>query len=250
MMMMLRSRRIRGRLATSALIAVAVFGAALVSVKDSSITVSMPDVRLSEMVDTKKKRRRRRSDDDDGDDDFLIDDDSFADCSEFTSDAEIDAKQCHSADDDFCSSVRDRECGGQLCATINMTNCTSCDGRFGTCLIAALDSLEDLCSTAAAEDLLVDPYLLERRRRRLEATDAPTAAPSYFAFESIPDCDIAAYCNYCADNSTCREVMEAAHSGDYLPYVKRARMSHHGWHAPEAAKILMNLSAVCPSFGW
>ena len=43
------------------------------------------------MVDTKKKRRRRRSDDDDGDDDFLIDDDSFADCSEFTSDAEIES---------------------------------------------------------------------------------------------------------------------------------------------------------------
>merc|ERR1719421_551436 len=66
-------------------------------------------------------------------------------------------------------------------------------------------------------------------------------------FTEYPDCDIYAYCKKCA-HGTCNTIMEAAHN-DTLSGVSVLSDYDHGWHAGQAAVVLLSLDAVCPIYG-
>ena len=64
-------------------------------------------------------------------------------------------------------------------------------------------------------------------------------------FTEYPDCDIYGYCEKCS-NSTCNAIMEAAHNGT-VEGVSALSDYDHGWHAGQAALVLLALDTVCTS---
>ena len=74
---------------------------------------------------------------------------------------------------------------------------------------------------------------------------APSASPTYLELSAYPDCDIHAYCAWCAPYAACADLMSRAHRGN-ITGVERQAYSSHGYHAAQAAEIIQKLPLVCP----
>ena len=73
----------------------------------------------------------------------------------------------------------------------------------------------------------------------------PSASPTYLKVSAFPDCDIHAYCSFCAPSEACADLMSRAHRGN-ITGVERQAYSSHGYHAAQAAEIIQKLPLVCP----
>ena len=151
---------------------------------------------------------------DDNDEHYLseIDDAVHKRCWEYERDDVYNSDDCTNTDDYFCAMVKTDWCNGTMCAAINATGCTTCDGKFGACLMKSLERLGGLCAEIndlrekgatknyAADAARAAAASLAARKeaaRRLSSADAaltqsatPTPAPSFFLFSEQPDCDI------------------------------------------------------------
>ena len=212
-----------------------------------------------------------------------IDDDNASSCYAYET-AQYGVAACNATDTAFCESVRTAH-GGAWPELLKFAGCDRCDGAFGICLMRAVANLDALCanwthasadhydprrrlgscpdlakgacqtsgacewhsSSSACIPVVVAPSAAPTSAApSAEPTiPAPSASPTYLELSAYPDCDIHAYCAWCAPYAACADLMSRAHRGN-ITGVERQSYSSHGYHAAQAAEIIQKLPLVCP----
>ena len=193
---------------------------------------------------------------DDNDYPSEIDDTYHKGCPGFEDSSVFTSTSCDDTDDGFCSEVKNDWCNGTMCKVFNVSGCSTCDGQFGACVMDALNFLPKICNETGHGRRLSGGDAISRQRsaalaalqRKTEKIVAQKQDKLVEAnFTEYPDCDIYAYCKKCA-HGTCNSIMEAAHNGT-VDGVSALSDYDHGWHAGQAALVLLSLDTVCDVYG-
>ena len=189
---------------------------------------------------------------DDNDYPSEIDDTYHKGCPGFEDSSVFTSTSCDDTDDGFCSEVKNDWCNGTMCEIFNVSGCSTCDGSFGACVMDALNYLPNICNKTghgrrlalgAPRDAAAAALARRRASASIEAKQLGKLVEANFT--EYPDCDIYGYCEKCS-NSTCNAIMEAAHNGT-VEGVSALSDYDHGWHAGQAALVLLALDTVCTS---